>query len=538
MGKGSTAAAKKEVCRKLVIRGKGEEKKKKPPRGKKKASNSEGYFSGGCLPSNTKRGARESEEALKAKVLVLEIDGHFMKVPLSQGLKFSQVSEGRRKGALERYNRYRGSKTLKEALRAGAIPDDLYYDIKHGALSFEPSLKAKMVTEPLPFSEWPEGVRRPDVGRVRPFWLPDDWAWGVKTTCPTYLPAFIAPNKRIYYHRPVIEKIVQCQLGGVKGMQEHGAEMIKENLSWSGKKYAFADDKLFKLLTPQERKHLPKTEDLHFCVVSARRATERTGIRGIVNVQSQFLKSGASPTYYVDNESVEEYKKIGLEHVKAGGKLTPARNMALRDAEKAGKACVQVSDDISRWEYHKGSLGDLKGFDGSEKLAKANKAVRSKDRIVISPVAAAKYLLARMRGKAPPGRGATRPRLGGVFPTGNAAMGLLCEAVSEEGFILGDFFVHDKSPVRFDTKMSLKEDYDFTCSHLDKHGSVLRCNRLVVHVAHETNAGGAVATRDRKGLREQHNIQLLQRKWPGVFRKHGTRGENQVILKWSKRTNR
>merc|ERR1719265_2378621 len=106
-------------------------------------------------------------------------------------------------------------------------------------------------------------------------------------------------------------------------------------------------------------------------------------------------------------------------------------------------------------------------------------------------------------------------KLAGVFPTANAALTMGAAEYCTEHFILGDFFVVDpSSPCRFDTTMTLKEDYDFTCSHIDQHGSGLRCNRMLLHVRHATNAGGAVATRDSKGKQEQYNISILQKKWP------------------------
>merc|ERR550537_945400 len=111
-----------------------------------------------------------------------------------------------------------------------------------------------------------------------------------------------------------------------------------------------------------------------------------------------------------------------------------------------------------------------------------------------------------------------KPQLGGVYCTGNAAMVMGADEYSTEHFILGDFFVADSSPCRFDNSMTLKEDYDFTCSHIDTHGSVLRCNRMLLHVKHATNAGGAVAVRDGKGAKERYNIAILMKKWPGAFR--------------------
>merc|ERR1719171_1246200 len=98
-------------------------------------------------------------------------------------------------------------------------------------------------------------------------------------------------------------------------------------------------------------------------------------------------------------------------------------------------------------------------------------------------------------------------------------------------FILGDFFVAEGSECLFDERLSLKEDYDFTASHLEKYGEVLRCNRLLITAKHETNQGGACDIRDAKGLKEQYNIGVLTEKWPGAIQKHPTRA-NQVVLRW------
>merc|ERR1719331_2162772 len=130
-----------------------------------------------------------------------------------------------------------------------------------------------------------------------------------------------------------------------------------------------------------------------------------------------------------------------------------------------------------------------------------------------------------------------KPKLGGVFPTANATLTLGTDEFSTEHFILGDFFVAEpSSPCRFDNTMTLKEDYDYTCSHISKHGSVLRCNRMFLTVKHSTNAGGAVAARDAAGAKEKYNVAVLQRKWPGVFRINNNRkviAGTEVVMNWN-----
>lgn len=281
-----------------------------------------------------------------------------------------------------------------------------------------------------------------------------------------------------------------------------------------------ADAKLFALLCERERACLPAPSDFHFCVVSARRTNTPEGVRDVLNVEAQFKASGVQPTWYVDEASLLGYQGLGLKAI-VGGKLIPARNLALEDAATVGKVCVQVSDDIARWDYYAGEAKQ-------KTLAEANAAAKRAQRYQVSPVAAAQFILAKMRGTP---EGEARPQLGGVYPLQNMGHSFHSDEFSKRNFILGDFFVVDNSKCRFDFTMSLKEDYDFTCSHLQAHGAVLRCNRLVIQAKHETNAGGACSVRDSAGERERENIRILQRKWPGAILAHPTRA-NQVVLRW------
>jgi len=256
-------------------------------------------------------------------------------------------------------------------------------------------------------------------------------------------------------------------------------------------------------------------------VISARRATKIQGVSDIMMVQTQLQEAGAVPTWYVDEESVKDYRALSLKAV-VGGKLTEARNKALQDARKKGMACVQISDDISAWEYRDGP-------NAKERTdAAANAAHAAARRLIVSPVAAARFILAKMRGASKP-----QPKLGGVYMLGSCARTFGGEAFSTRHFILGDFFVVDGGKVNFDEEMRLKEDYDFTCSHIKAHGSVMRCNRMTLNVKHYANAGGACTNRDKKGQEERRNIEILQKKWPGVFRSNPKR-KNEVIMRWKK----
>merc|ERR1711879_614636 len=246
------------------------------------------------------------------------------------------------------------------------------------------------------------------------------------------------------------------------------------------------------------------------------------GIHDLMVVHAHFKIAGVNPTYYVDAESLDHYRKLGLDAV-VGGKLTPARNMVLDVAAKRGQVAVEVSDDISSWRYYDVTKQDLRG---QTDLSKANQALSGTVIHSITPLAAAQFLLAKMRSSL------AQPKLAGVFPCGNAVFTMAAEEYSTQHFILGDFFVADVSPCRFDETLTLKEDYDYTCSHVAKHGSVLRCNRLVLAVRHYANQGGAVDIRDGAGKKEKQNIAILKRKWPGVF-KDNVKRPSEVLMNWN-----
>jgi len=145
---------------------------------------------------------------------------------------------------------------------------------------------------------------------------------------------------------------------------------------------------------------LPKKEEFHFCVVSARRATEVEGVKDIFTVQTHLVLAGITPTWYVDSESLGDYQALGLNAV-VGGKLTPSRNKALEDAKKLNKICVQLSDDISSWEYRHGPRASEKTDDA------LNQAWNNARRYVVGPVAAARWIIAMMRASP------EQPKLGG-----------------------------------------------------------------------------------------------------------------------------
>eukprot|EP00747_Dinoflagellata_sp_TGD_P185769 gnl/TRDRNA2_/TRDRNA2_42488_c0_seq1.p1 gnl/TRDRNA2_/TRDRNA2_42488_c0~~gnl/TRDRNA2_/TRDRNA2_42488_c0_seq1.p1 ORF type:complete len:500 (+),score=84.30 gnl/TRDRNA2_/TRDRNA2_42488_c0_seq1:46-1545(+) len=367
--------------------------------------------------------------------------------------------------------------------------------------------------------------------------LPEGWHYAEKKTeSGGTRRCFLDPDMQIYWDashaQAAIGRQVEPAASGSKTyphspdkLQSPKPRVQQAEVKLPEVKYDKRDEeKLFALLDAAERKCLVEPQDLHFAIISARRAEEQESKADALKVEACFRSAGVRPRWYVDEASYFAYCRLGLD-AEVGGGLTASRNAALADATRRNMPCVQCSDDVSKWEY-------LAGDDAKHKTdAASNKAMQKSKKYSVSPVAAARFILAKMRWWNT--QGWVKPQLGGTFCVSGGARAFRQEAFTTEHFILGDFFVVDKSRLRFDTNFTLKEDYDFTCQHIREHGGVLRCNRFRLQVKHNTNPGGACTIRDEDGQEEDKNIRLLDAKWPGTFRRDPIRN-HQVRLHWDK----
>eukprot|EP00931_Biecheleriopsis_adriatica_P077460 TRINITY_DN51025_c0_g1_i1.p1 TRINITY_DN51025_c0_g1~~TRINITY_DN51025_c0_g1_i1.p1 ORF type:complete len:355 (-),score=51.85 TRINITY_DN51025_c0_g1_i1:240-1304(-) len=259
-------------------------------------------------------------------------------------------------------------------------------------------------------------------------------------------------------------------------------------------------EELRNYLEPGEFAHIPDITDLYFCVVSTRRACDRLSVKYLQKTQACFDAAGVKCHWYVAQASAESYRQHGLEVV-VGGNLPKSRNLALQHAASSNKACVQISDELSNWT-----------FDGSY-----NGVPRAFARFTVSPIAMARFILAKMRAEGP-----DAPRLGGIA---NYSMGQ--KPFSKSGKISTDFFVSDSSPVRFDNRLAMYESIDFTQKHLRQHGSVLRCaaltvskrkhhdgGKLVVRGAFGQAFGPLTRTEYLANEKARKSYEVLRRKWP------------------------
>ena len=189
------------------------------------------------------------------------------------------------------------------------------------------------------------------------------------------------------------------------------------------------------------------------------------------------------------------YEENGCINVKETGNLMDSRNFALEHAFQCNKICVQVSDDIKKVVVNKNFGEPIKvdlDFAIEDIVLKFNK------------VKGVKLL--------------------GIPPTDNPFFSN--KILSVNTFCIGDMLFIKPSDIRFDTQLTLKEDYDFTLQHKQR-GDVIRYQKYLFTFEHYSNKGGAVDVRDDK--EEQKNIMILKSKWGAKVRLNSKR-KNEILI--------
>jgi hypothetical protein len=226
---------------------------------------------------------------------------------------------------------------------------------------------------------------------------------------------------------------------------------------------------------------------MHVAVISAGRPLAVPAMAGHLD--------GLDVTWYVPHGETGEYRATGAKATVGTRTLCQARNRALTDAGR--RWCVQLSDDLRRVEVL---------------------TVNGRREARLTGVLPRLIALAVERGA----------RLAGGAPTANAYFAR--QRVNDHGFIVGDLMaVAPRTTPRFDERLRLKEDYDFTLQHLSVYGRVARWDYLLTTFDHRTNRGGAVAYRN--AATEAEAIAYLMTKWPGRV-VDNPRRPNEVLLRW------
>jgi hypothetical protein len=199
--------------------------------------------------------------------------------------------------------------------------------------------------------------------------------------------------------------------------------------------------------------------------------------------------------FCVKNGEGKLYKENGCLNVYETGNLMDSRNFALEHAFEQNKICVQLSDDIKKVVVNKnfGCPAKVELDFAIEDIVKRFNEVKG-------------------------------VKLLGIPPTDNYFFAN--KIVSVNTFCIGDMLFVKPSDIRFDTQLTLKEDYDFTLQHKQR-ADVIRYQKYLFTFEHYSNKGGAVDVRDDK--EEQKNIRILKSKWGDKIRLNPKR-KNEILI--------
>lgn len=231
-------------------------------------------------------------------------------------------------------------------------------------------------------------------------------------------------------------------------------------------------------------------EKVHLAIISHKRPENIEKMEEIVGNPERIH-------WYVGKNDKKAYRSALGEVIEVGD-LCKSRNKAIQLANSEDKYCLQLSDDLKECGM----------VSSSGQLNKPNFTEIIKEMFKILST--------------------TPLYLAGVAPTANLFFYNPLKPIGLKHFILGDMMLIKRNKLKFDEKLSLKEDYDYTLQHIKTYGGVLRLNYILPSFKHRVNKGGAVDIRTDE--KEQQAIQYLKNKWGSCIRDNPRR-KNEILLK-------
>lgn len=216
------------------------------------------------------------------------------------------------------------------------------------------------------------------------------------------------------------------------------------------------------------------------------------------NVPTIYETTGTKDIVFVvnDEQDIEAYKKQGAVNIINGGSLVGNRNKALEYCFKLNSICVQIDDDLQDI-----AINDFTGK-RTKQLVKVKQVIED----LLIDFINSDFTLA------------------GAPPTNNPFFAT--KPFQENILITAPFTLNKPNPIRFDNKLKLKEDYDYTLQHIQNTGCI-RYHKYLFNFKRYGNTGGAVNYRTTK--LEQESINYLQTKW-GECIKLNPKRENEILL--------
>ena len=197
---------------------------------------------------------------------------------------------------------------------------------------------------------------------------------------------------------------------------------------------------------------------------------------------------------------VGERDKYPCKTIQAGN-LMKARNKALDDSFDDGESCLMLDDDLVKI------------------YIAAIDAENQKVKFQITFADMVDIMADRLE--------STNLKMAGILPTSNlyfvpkAGIGL-------KHFCIASCIMVKPNPLRFDTRLKTKEDYDYTLQHIKKYGGVCRINSLMPQFLHYSNQGGCQTFRSLAV--EKQSVQYLKKKWGTKTIRDNPRREGEILL--------
>ena len=216
------------------------------------------------------------------------------------------------------------------------------------------------------------------------------------------------------------------------------------------------------------------------------------------NIFKVFETTGTTEIVFVVNDEKDkiEYLANGAKYVICGGSLVGNRNAALDYCFTKGFICVQIDDDLQTV-----SLNDFTG----KRTKQYTTVIKAVDDLIVDFIK-------------------SDYKFAGAPPTENPFFAT--NIYQTNILITAPFTLTKPNPIRFDNKLKLKEDYDYTLQHIQNTGCI-RYHKYLFNFKRYGNSGGAVSYRTNQ--LEQEAINYLQTKW-GECIKLNPKRENEILL--------
>lgn len=218
------------------------------------------------------------------------------------------------------------------------------------------------------------------------------------------------------------------------------------------------------------------------------------------NIKSIFETTGTKDVVFFvnDEKDKKDYLHNGAKEVYIGGGLVGNRNKALDYCFSKNLICVQIDDDL---KYI--SLNDFTGKRTGIKNIKVIDVIKD----LMPDFISEKYMYA------------------GFPPIANPFF--VMKEKDYNKVITAPITFTKPNKLRFDSNISLKEDYDLTLQHIETYGGCIRYGKYLFDFKRYKNSGGVQSYRTEE--KEKETVKYLKEKWGACILDNPKR-KNEILL--------